>query len=112
MRDRWHILEAGDTLTVARRLPVRFDLRVAAGFPEAHRLRLAHQIRQDVWRALQRLRGFSPVVAVTRTATGLWVEAGGAIDGRVPGTAAPCLATLLGDPVHRARWLRYAAPRR
>ena len=57
----WHTLREDHAVTVARHLPVRFDLRVSARIAVAGPVSLAsvaHQIRQDVWRALQRLRGF------------------------------------------------------
>ncbi|MBC7133533.1 MAG: hypothetical protein H5U16_10560 [Roseovarius sp.] len=104
-RDRWHVIEEEGTLTLARRLPVRFDLvaeTVLGG--EVGRLRLAHLVRQDLWRALRRLRGFAPVVRVRRVAAGLHVVAGGAVAGPVPPGAQARIAALLDDPRLRARW--------
>ena len=65
-RKRWHILREGDSLTMTRALPVRFDVAAGTTLPGGGRLRLAMQVRQDLWRALQALRGFAPVVQVTR----------------------------------------------
>lgn len=109
-RHGWHILREGPVLTLARRLPVRFDLVAEADFAPGRRLRLASQIRQDMWRKLQGLRGFSPVVEVTQTEIGLHVRAGGALPkGPNPAYAVSQLETLLADPALRARWQRGAA---
>ncbi|MEX0302130.1 MAG: hypothetical protein AB3N24_06880, partial [Leisingera sp.] len=69
---------------------------------------LAHQVRQDMWRKLQSLRGFSPVVEVTAEGQGLRVRAGGQVMGRVPSNAAGLIADVLEHPGNRARWLRHA----
>ena len=61
-RDAWHMVETGATLTLARRLPPRFDVMAEGRFPALHRRTLAHEVRKDVWRCLSRLRGFSPAV--------------------------------------------------
>ena len=68
-RNTWHMARDADTLTLARHLPARFDVVARADLSGDAGLslgRLAHQVRQDVWRGLQRVRGFSPVVRVTR----------------------------------------------
>lgn len=106
---KWHIVQDGDALTLARHLPARFDVMaetiVANGAPK----RLAHQVRQDMWRALQNLRGFSPVVQVTRLAEGHLIRAGGAVAGRFnKAKTEAVIADLLADPVLRARWMRFA----
>ncbi len=108
MRGRWHIVTEGDTLTLSRGLPARVDLSVTMRCPDANRLRLATQIRQDMWRALQRLRSFRPAVAVTRDQTGLSVTAGGALDRAAPPSAEGTLADLLSNPANRRRWLTHA----
>jgi hypothetical protein len=108
-RVRWHIERDGDVLTLARRLPVRFDLRVSTRLPQGARLRLAQQIRQDVWRALQNLRGFAPVVRVERCEGELEVTAGGQVEGAFSRAAAEAkIAEVLQDPANRARWTRWA----
>lgn len=108
-RSRWHILD-GETLTLARRLPPRFDVAVATAFPRVPRRRLAHQVRQDVWRALQDVRGFSPVIEVAPDGDGLWLTAGGRID--APTLARPQIESrlhaVLTDPARRERWHRHA----
>lgn len=111
-RDAWHMVETGATLTLARRLPPRFDVMAEGRFPALHRRTLAHEVRKDVWRCLSRLRGFSPAVELRPTEDGgLWLRAGGQVDGRVPPDAGPRLRALLEDPARRARWIAHAAPR-
>jgi hypothetical protein len=112
-RSQWHISEADGALTLSRRLPAQFDVAVqtvisnGAGLRKA---RIAHQLRQDMWRALQNLRGFSPVVRVATNGSDLEITAGGTINGRFPkATTEARLAALLDDPNLRARWARYAA---
>jgi len=106
-RDRWHVIEEGEALTLARRLPVRFDLAaetVLSG--QAGRRRVAHRVRQDLWRSLRDLRGLAPVVRVARVPGGLHLRAGGAVRGRFPrGWAEARIEALLADPAHRARWM-------
>ncbi|WP_101067378.1 hypothetical protein [Roseovarius salinarum] len=108
-RNGWHILRDDAGLTMARQLPVRFDLAVHTRFPACDRLRLARQVRQDVWRALRGLRGFAPAVRVVATGHGFEVTAGGRLDGAGPRDAAQArIAAVLEDPGRRARWLRWA----
>ncbi len=71
---------------------------------------MAHQVRQDVWRALQNLRGFAPAVRVERAGQALRITAGGQVDGRFSKAAAEArIAEVLDDPANRARWQRWAA---
>ena len=110
-RNGWHILRDEDGLTLARHLPVRFDVFAVSEFPVCDAGRLAQQVRQDMWRALQRVRGFSPVVRVEPLDTGLRITAGG----RVPlasksASVVQRLDDLLSNPQLRARWLRWASP--
>ncbi|MBO9408434.1 hypothetical protein J7399_13425 [Shimia sp. R9_1] len=110
---RWHILREGDRLTVARRVPVRWDLAVQTTLPDADRLRIAQQVRQDMWRALQDLRGFAPVVQVTRVDGMLQVKAGGAVAGAVAREKLEAeISEVLNCPKRRARWLRHAQHKR
>lgn len=114
-RKDWHMTVDGDALIVARRLPVRFDFAVTSvisGGAGLRRGRVARQVRQDMWRALQSLRGFQPAVSVRAVGDDLEVTAGGGVAGGFP--KAHCEATvadLLSDPVRRARWVRYAGER-
>lgn len=109
-RDSWHILREDGALTVARALPVRFDVCAEASFPPVRKGRLAQQIRQDMWRMLQRTRGFAPAVRVEEDEARLLVRAGGAIHARTfPKSSIEArIAALLTSPAHRARWLRHA----
>lgn len=97
-------------MTLARQIPVRIDVCVDAMLPAADPLRLAHQIRQDLWRAVQRVRGFSPVVQVEDHGAEVKVTAGGRVAGRVPANLRAQIAAVLDDEVKRRRWLRHARP--
>ena len=110
VKQTWHILRDPGALTLARHLPPRFDVAAEAAMPPMRKGRLARQIRQDMWRALRHLRGFSPVVRVEEVSAGLHVTAGGRVAARVfPKAAAEArIAELLADPAHRARWARHA----
>ena len=112
-RDGWHINRDGDTLTVSRTQTARFDLAEVTFLPgdDLIRSRIAHQIRQDMWRKLQRLRGFCPAVRVTTQAGGVAVLAGGAVAGPVTDRARTAIADLLSDPALRARWVANARKR-
>ncbi|SEQ24663.1 hypothetical protein [Thalassovita taeanensis] len=108
-RNRWHIQRQERVVIVARRPGLRFDLSADAILPLCGKLRLAQQVRQDMWRLLRDLRGFSPMVRVEQADDVLHVRAGGQIDGRFPRAATQArLAALLADPAHRDRWVRYA----
>ncbi len=94
---------------MARHLPARFDVSVVSDLPLCDAGRLARQVRQDMWRALQRVRGFSPVVRVERFEDVMRVTAGG----RLPRSSQSAwvserLDALLNDPRKRHRWLCWA----
>ena len=108
-RNSWHITRTSDALTLSRCLPARFDLAVETMLPDGDPLRLAHQIRQDMWRALQNVRGFSPVVRIERTSDGVKVTAGGRVMGPVSSVLTDRIGAVLADPAKRGRWLRHAA---
>lgn len=109
MARRWHILRDEGELTLARSLPVRFDVWSETDLPVADPVRLAHQIRQDMWRALQSLRGFSPIVQVTQASEHrVTVRAGGRVDGAIPANVSGQIASLLNDADKRARWVAHA----
>jgi len=93
---------------VARQVPPRFDVAVSVEFPPAEPLRLAQQIRQDMWRVVQTVRGFSPVVKVEEQGDGLLVTAGGRVAGRVPGNLASEIKAVLENEAKRGRWLQHA----
>jgi hypothetical protein len=109
-RGEWHVQRDGAVLTLARRLPARFDVWAETRIPARGRLRLATQVRQDLWRALQGQRGFSPVIEIRQADGGLDVRAGGRIDGGrfdAP-RVRQAIAAVLDDPDNRRRWLRCA----
>ncbi|APX13682.1 hypothetical protein BWR18_04195 [Tateyamaria omphalii] len=108
MKRRWHVLREGDGVTLYRQSPPRFDFVVQTQLPSGDALRLANQIRQDVWRALQTVRGFSPVIRLRRVEDGWAVEAGGRAAGSVPNTVIARVDAVLNDPSNRARWMRIA----
>ena len=107
-RDNWHMERVEGAVTLSRRLPARWDVAAEAQLPPGSMGRIAHQVRQDLWRALQRLRGFSPAVRVERDEAGLRVVAGGAVAGTVPPGTAARIREVLDDPANRARWVRHA----
>lgn len=112
MSKRWHILREDAALTVARRLPLRFDFTVERRFPRCSRLLLASQIRQDMWRAFQNLKGFAPVVRVEAEGDELRVTAGGQVDGAFPrARSVEKLAALLDESARRDRWISHAGRR-
>ncbi|MBQ0748768.1 MAG: hypothetical protein KBT70_01090 [Roseovarius sp.] len=108
-RSHWHVIEdeEGGALTVARRVPVRFDLAVETVLAgTTGRRRLAHLVRQDLWRALQSLRGYAPAVRVRRDAQAMHVQAGGAVMGRFDRAGCEALiAQVLEDEANRVRWM-------
>ncbi len=110
MSGLWYILRDGDTVTLCRQRPPQFDLRATTRLPAGNPVRYAHQIRQDLWRRLQRIRGFSPVVRLSALPDGDWqVEVGGRVMGAVPQRALDEVDAMLEDPAKRARWIRHAA---
>ncbi len=109
MPTTYTIHRAPNALTLARHAPARFDVAAEATLTgAADLLRLAHQVRQDVWRAVRRLRGFSPVVEVTQAETTLHIRAGGRALPPVSPTANSRIQAVLDDPANRSRWLRHA----
>lgn len=105
----WHVTEESGAITLSRRLPARFDLSASTDLPAVAPLRLAQQIRQDIWRALRGVRGFAPVVRVETQAGRARVTAGGSVAGRFARPQAEAaLRAVLDDPANRARWIRFA----
>ena len=111
MSKTWHILDEGGSFTLARRLPARFDVAAQTRLPVARKDRLARQIRQDMWRALRDVRGFSPVVRISDAGSWLEVTAGGGIDAKsFPRRWIESrISEMLENPAMRARWIRWAA---
>ena len=111
-RNGWHVAQTGTGYTVSRRWPARFDIRVCTRMPQLDHARLAMQIRQDLWRELRHLRGFSPAVEIVADEAGLTVCVGGRLlAGRAPSGTSARVAAMLDDPVRQARWQAWAAPR-
>lgn len=109
----WHIQRDETSVTVSRRLPAHFDVFAETHLPAGHKLRIAQQVRQDMWRALQTLRGFAPVVQVTQQDDGLVVKAGGQFASAFPKQhVQEQIAQVLADPSKRARWSRFAQARK
>ena len=107
MPKTWIIDETPDLLLVTRRKPVRWDIEARAEFPKAHALRLAHQIRQDMWRELKKIKGFCPAVEIEKGET-LKVRAGGRVARHVHPMANGWVEDLLNSDIHRRRWLAYS----
>ncbi|GGX50448.1 hypothetical protein GCM10007385_18670 [Tateyamaria omphalii] len=95
-------------MTLCRHLPPRFDFVVYTVLPGGQALRLAHQIRQDLWRALQTLRGFSPVVRLEWIAECWHVMAGGRVLGPVTEAMVATAEDVLNSRRNRARWVNAA----
>lgn len=109
MKRTWHIQKEQGQVTLSRQLPARFDVSAVTVLPNAHPVRLASQIRQDLWRTLQNVRGFSPVIQITKVDMGLEVKAGGRILSAVSPKLAERITQVLEDPDNRTRWVRCAA---
>lgn len=107
-RNRWQMARVEGGVVLARG-PVRFDVAAETTLPAAPPARIAHQVRQDLWRALRRLRGFSPVVSVRPSGAGLNVIAGGAVAGAVPPGTGDAIAAVLEDRENRLRWVAHAS---
>jgi hypothetical protein len=105
----WHVLHDQGSVTLCRHMPPRFVVSVSAHLSAGRPVRLAHQIRQDMWRALQRVRGFSPVVRLEPTDQGWHVTAGGRVAGRVSPATERAIAAVLNDPTKRTRWVQTAS---
>lgn len=111
-RRRWHMDRSPEVVTLSRHVPVRFDVSASTRLPSGlRRGALAHEIRKDIWRALQGVRGFSPAVEITQETAGLAVRAGGAIFGRMPpkDQTEQKIADVLSRPDLRERWIAHTA---
>lgn len=109
-RGGWLYLHDGARLIHARRWPARLDIQAETVLPYGRRGRYARAIRQDMWRLLQKIRGFSPVVIATHRADGVHIVAGGSVVSPVPTGVVDRLVGLLSDPTSRKRWTAYAEP--
>ncbi|QHQ33997.1 hypothetical protein [Algicella marina] len=117
MKETWHLERQHDAVTVSRPGRARLDVAVSRALDVTAPVslaRMAHQIRQDVWRALAGQRGFSPVVHITRRVGGLDVTAGGMISARNPlsDRLHNRIGAVLDCPRNRDRWCRFARHKR
>jgi hypothetical protein len=115
VRAAWHIERDVRVLTLFRAGRGGFDVAATTRLPAGPigRARLAHQIRQDMWRNLRHITGFSPVVRIERDGPMLTLTAGGEIS-RKPFPRAQIearITALLNDPAHLRRWLTCARGR-
>ena len=107
-RTTWHIQRDAKAITLCRHIPARFDVSASTTLPHGSGTRLAHQIRQDMWRALQSVRGFSPTVHLQASGAGWDVTAGGRLMGPPAESMTQRIADVLSNPENRARWVRLA----
>ncbi|KMW56109.1 hypothetical protein AIOL_001061 [Candidatus Rhodobacter oscarellae] len=110
MPNTWIVEQSETRVLVTRRKPVRWDVSARAEFPPCKALRLAHQIRQDMWRELQKIKGFCPAVEVELGEV-FQVRAGGRVARHVHPLASEWVEDLLNSNTHRRRWLAYAKAR-
>ncbi|KAJ56495.1 hypothetical protein ACMU_06010 [Actibacterium mucosum KCTC 23349] len=112
-RNGWYFLYEPDAFTLARRPNLRFHVAADTVLPRVNKVRLATQIRQDLWRALRRVRGFCPMVRVEEDGTHLRVRAGGEVSARTypKSSIEQTIADLLANPEYRARWITHAKRR-
>lgn len=116
MTARWVRTESADGTFVAACRTKGWDVCIKVRLPEVPRgtlprfpARLAHQIRKDLSRLLQRLCGFAPIVEIRVRGRGLEIRAGGSpLAGPAPTRTGPKLAALVDDPHRRARWIGHA----
>ena len=74
--------------------------------------RLAHQIRQDMWRKLQSIRGFLPVVEITHRGAHLHIRAGGELTCPAPfERSGDRIFDVLSNRDNQRRWAGFAAAR-
>ncbi|MEM6480753.1 MAG: hypothetical protein AAF681_02830 [Pseudomonadota bacterium] len=106
---RWHIVRSADHVVLARRLPARFDIAATTTLPQLRLIPLVHLVRQDIWRALRGLRGFSPVIEARLHASGVTLRAGGPVAGlSIASVLQDRLRAVLDDRPNRERWQRCA----
>ena len=111
-RGNWFEIYDGPCFTVARRLPARFDISREVLMPLMSAPRLAHQIRQDMWRKLQSIRGFLPVVEITHRGAHLHIRAGGELTCPAPfERSGDRIFDVLSNRDNHWRWAGFAAAR-
>mgnify|MGYP000956847053 FL=1 len=111
-RGNWFEIYDGSCFTLARRLPARFDISREISMPLMSAPRLARQIRQDIWRKLQSIRGFLPVVEITDRGAHLHVRAGGELTCPAPfERSGERIFDVLSNRDNQRRWAAFAAAR-
>jgi len=111
-RGNWFEIYDGPCFTLARRLPARFDISREISMPLMSAPRLARQIRQDIWRKLQSIRGFLPVVEITDRGAHLHVRAGGELTCPAPfERSGEWIFDVLSNRDNQRRWAAFAAAR-
>lgn len=111
-RGNWFEIYDGPCFTLARRLPARFDISREISMPLMSAPRLARQIRQDIWRKLQSIRGFLPVVEITDRGAYLHVRAGGELTCPAPfERSGERIFDVLSNRDNQRRWAAFAAAR-
>ncbi|MEM7179160.1 MAG: hypothetical protein AAF503_15805 [Pseudomonadota bacterium] len=113
---RWTLTDDGVAavlapLGVAPGWDLAAEATLPFGAPSARmRRRLAHQVRQDLWRALRRVRGFVPVVRVADAGGTAMLRAGGRVPGgRVAERDRHRVADVITNADNQRRWLAHAA---
>ncbi len=111
-RGNWFEIYDGPCFTLARRLPARFDISREVSMPLMSAPRLARQIRQDIWRKLQSVRGFLSVVEITDRGAHLHIRAGGELTCPAPfERSGERIFDVLSNRGNQRRWAAFAAAR-
>lgn len=116
MTARWQDIETGAGLLHCRPgMPDRWDVAVERRWPTGpvSRRRYARQVRQDIWRAAQAVRGFVPRVVVATDPTHIHITGGGVMAAGRKGHCLPPglhdrIADILDNPMNRRRWAAHA----
>ena len=103
----WHILKRDGVWTMSRMRSQRLDVSAQTWLPRVHPIRLMHQIRQDMWRHLQKVRGFAPLIRLAPDGDGWRVTAGGQVSA-MASSHVTRIEDVLENESFRARWIRCA----
>ncbi|MEL7154469.1 MAG: hypothetical protein AAFN51_11895 [Pseudomonadota bacterium] len=112
---RWSLVVSDDATLLHRtgqrpEWAFEVSLKLTSTASAAQRVRIAHQVRQDIWRACQRVRGFLPLVEVSTSGNETVIRAGGSLmtrSGHVPSLEIK-VAAVLDCADNIARWQRHA----
>ena len=113
--NRWSLVHSDHTTLLCRagqRPEWAFDIsrRYSGSASASQRARIAHQVRQDIWRACRNVRGFLPLVEVSTSGDETVIRAGGSLmtrSGHVPSLEIK-VARVLDCADNIARWQRHA----